>query len=129
MADIESTRGFYVDVLGCKEGDSRETWIDFDFFGHQISAHVNKERPKPLLVGHVDNVIVPIPHFGAIISREEFEKLAVKLHEAGVEFLIPPTVRYEGKKREQMTMFFHDPSGNPIEFKSFTNPEHMYIQE
>jgi len=121
VKDIESTRKFYIDILGCKEGRSTEFWIDFDFFGHQLSAHVSYNIPDLDYCGKVDGINVPIPHFGCLLNREQFDKLENRLKSEKVEFVIKPQKRYEGKVGEQMTMFIFDFSGNSLEFKSFTN--------
>jgi len=121
VKDIESTRKFYIDILGCKEGRSTEFWIDFDFFGHQLSAHVSNNFPDLDYCGKVDGINVPIPHFGCLLNREQFDKLENRLKSEKVEFVIKPQKRYEGKVGEQMTMFIFDFSGNSLEFKSFTN--------
>ncbi len=126
IRSIQETKDFYGGVLESKEGRSTDTWVDFDFFGHQISGHISKERPRPAVMGHVDGVEVPIPHSGAIISTEDFDMLAASLIKVGVNFVIPPTVRYKGKIGEQKTMFFLDPAGNALEFKAFTNPADIY---
>lgn len=119
VADIESTRSFYADILGCKEGRSTERWIDFDFFGHQLSAHVSANRSELDFCGFVDGVSVPIPHFGCLLPVERFSEIQKRLEEEGVEFIVRPQTRYEGQVGEQKTMFVLDPSGNPLEFKSF----------
>jgi extradiol dioxygenase family protein len=121
VKELASTRTFYRELLGCREGRSTETWVDFDFYGNQISAHLGSPS-SPTAIGHVENVEVPIPHFGALLGWEEFETLASRLSTAGVTFLIPPSVRYVGLPAEQATMFFLDPSGNAIELKAFRNP-------
>ena len=121
VKDIESTRKFYIDILGCKEGRSTEFWIDFDFFGHQLSAHVSNHFPDLDYCGKVDGINVPIPHFGCLLNREQFDKIENRLKSEKVEFVIKPQKRYEGKVGEQMTMFIFDFSGNSLEFKSFTN--------
>jgi len=126
VKDLASTRAFYGKVLGCREGRSTRTWVDFDFFGNQVSAHVSAKRPKPVSCGQVDAIIVPIPHFGAILPWAEFERLAARLKRAGIEFVIAPTVRYRGRPGEQATMFLRDPSGNPLEFKAFRDPAEVY---
>ena len=117
--EIESTKEFYVSLLGCSEGRSTEHWIDFDFFGNQLSAHVSSDRPALDFCGLVDGVKVPIPHFGCLLSKEQFQVIRQRLEEAGVEFIVKPQTRYEGGAGEQETMFVLDPSGNPLEFKSF----------
>ena len=126
VKDISSTRKFYVDILGCNEGRSTEDWIDFDFYGHQLSAHIGKNIPEPDFCGKVDGVSVPIPHFGCILKPEEFDDLQKRLEIAGVEFIVKPRLRYKGAKGEQKTMFVFDYSGNPLEFKSFTNSNEVF---
>ncbi len=124
--DIESTRQFYIDVLGCEAGRFTETWIDFNFFGHQLSAHVSSDRPALDYCGVVDGVNVPIPHFGCLLSPEQFEDAEKRLCEAEVSFIVKPQTRYRGKKGQQKTMFVLDPSGNPLEFKSFANEQEVF---
>ena len=126
VRDLESTRRFYVGLLGCREGRSTDAWVDLEFYGHQLSAHVSAERPQLVACGHVDSVAVPIPHFGAIVGWEEFERLAARLGEAGVRFVLEPQVRYRGKPAEQATLFVLDPSGNAIELKSFRDPRAVF---
>jgi uncharacterized protein len=127
VKDLASTRAFYGDLLGCREGRSTETWVDFDFFGNQLSAHLG--TPAPLAaVGHVDEVAVPIPHTGALLAWEEFHVLAARLEHRGVPFVIRPTVRYTGRPEEQATMFFLDPSGNAIELKAFRNSAAVFAR-
>lgn len=121
VRDIESTRAFYVDILGCTEGRSTDTWIDFDFFGHQLSAHVSEDIPELDYCGIVDGVKVPIPHFGCLLSHEQFAVVNHSLESAKIEFVVKPQTRYAGEKSEQQTMFVLDFSGNPIEFKSFVD--------
>ena len=126
VGDLASTRKFYGKILGCKEGRSTDTWVDFDFFGNQISAHVHTPLLKPVECGQVDGIVVPIPHFGAIISWDEFQQLSDRLRQAKVKFIIEPRIRYAGQPGEQATMFLTDFSGNAIEFKSFKHPEHIF---
>lgn len=126
VKDIESTRKFYLNILGCKEGRSSDTWVDFDFYGNQLSCHVNEKIPEPIYCGFVDAVVVPIPHFGCVIPWEEFYELAKKIEDNKIEFIIKPTIRYVGEPGEQATMFFQDFSGNSLEFKSYRNPDHMF---
>jgi uncharacterized protein len=118
--DIESTRTFYRDVLGCDIGRESDHWIDIDFFGNQISAHVT-DVVQPEMTSEVDGIDVPLRHLGAILDRSSWRALGERISSHGVEFLIPPTLRYEGQPGEQGTMFIRDPSGNGIEFKTFTN--------
>lgn len=126
VTDIESPRKFYIEILGCEEGRSTETWIDFNFFGHQLSAHISRQIPAADYCGVVDGVSVPIPHFGCIVSTDQFNFIHDKLKLAQIDFLIKPQVRYEGKVSEQQTMFVFDFSGNPIEFKCFKNEEAIF---
>ena len=121
VKDLASTRTFYRELLGCREGRSTDTWVDFDFYGNQLSAHLGSTTP-PAAMGKVDSVEVPIPHFGALLEWAEFQKLAARLAGAGISFLIHPSVRYVGLPAEQATMFFLDPSGNAIELKALRNP-------
>ena len=126
VRDLESTRRFYGEVLGCPEGRSTATWVDFDFFGHQISAH-NTGRVTPTQnTGKVEDVLVPMPHFGAILGWDEFDAIAGRIRAAGVPFVLEPRSRYVGQPGEQATMFLLDPSGNALEFKSFKHPEHVF---
>ena len=126
VKDLPSTRRFYGEVLGCREGRSTATWVDFDFFGHQISAHTTGTIMRTEKTGQVDGVAVPMPHFGAILAWDEFAALAERIRAAGHAFVIEPRTRYEGQPGEQATMFLLDPSGNALEFKSFRHPEHVF---
>ncbi len=123
--DLEETRTFYKDLLHCKEGRSTETWVDFDFFGHQLSLHLG-EPFKVESTGKVGDHMVPMPHLGVILPLEEWKALAQRLEASKLEFIIAPTVRFEGEAGEQHIMFFTDPSGNPIEIKGFKNLEHVF---
>jgi len=127
VKDIESTRKFYVEILGCAEGRSTENWIDFDFFGHQLSAHLSSDIPPLDFCGKVDGIQVPIPHFGCLLTRKQFESIQLKLEAENIEFVVKPQVRYPGQIGEQMTMFVFDYSGNPLEFKSFTNENEVFL--
>jgi uncharacterized protein len=126
VVDLASTRRFYGELLRCVEGRSTDTWVDFDFFGHQISAHVSAVMPKQVAHGHVDGIEVPIPHFGAILEWDEFDRLAKRLEAANIAFVITPRIRYAGQPGEQATMFLCDFSGNPLEFKAFRHPENVF---
>lgn len=126
VKDIETTRSFYVDILGCQEGRSTENWIDFDFFGHQLSAHISNQIPSLDFCGKVDGMSVPIPHFGCLLDKSKFEEIYTRLQSKNVKFLIKPQIRYQGAIGEQMTMFLFDFSGNPIEFKSFTHDTEVF---
>jgi len=120
VRDLEQSRQFYGGVLGCKEGRSTQTWVDFDFFGHQISLHLGEPFPVAN-TGKVGEHMVPMPHLGVILPKADWDTLAQKLVAAKLEFVIEPTVRFAGEPGEQSTMFFYDPSGNPIEVKGFAD--------
>ncbi len=126
VKDLESTRIFYKDILGCKEGRSADTWVDFDFFGNQLSAHIGA-MPELDYCGQVDGITVPIPHFGVVVAEKEFQQLYEALKGAGARFLIQPQTRYAGKPGEQQTMFVLDFSGNPLEFKLFTKQQEIFL--
>jgi len=125
--DIAVARRFYGSVLGCREGRSAETWVDFDLYGHQLVAHLNPSLDVPDLHHNpVDGHDVPVPHFGVILELESWEALAAKLTAAGVSFVIEPTVRFKGQVGEQATLFFLDPSGNALEFKAFADDANIF---
>ncbi len=124
--DLAAARAFYGGLLGCTEGRSSRAWIDFDFFGHQIVAHLAPARSGDAAVNHVDGHGVPVPHFGAVLDMEAWRVLADRLEAAGVHFAIPPTIRFAGQPGEQATMFFRDPSGNAIEMKAFQDPAALF---
>lgn len=126
VKDIASTRKFYMDILGCAEGRSTENWIDFDFFGNQLSAHISNNIPDLDFCGKVDGISVPIPHFGCIITLNDFKTIQNKLESENIEFVVKPQKRYEGKVGEQLTMFVFDFSGNPIEFKAYSNSHEVF---
>lgn len=128
VKDIDSTRAFYMNILGCAEGRSTEHWIDFDFFGHQLSAHVREPVLEPEYSGKVDGIPVPMPHFGCILPVTRFREIQTRLENANITFIIKPLLRYAGQKGEQLTMFVLDLSGNPIEFKAFTYPEEIFAR-
>ncbi len=116
IGDLDGARAFYGGVLGCAEGRRTDTWVDFDFFGHQISLHLGEtfaHRPT----GRVGDHMVPMPHFGVLLDMRAWRDLATRLETAGTVFVIAPTLRFEGEPVEQATMFFLDPFGNPIEVK------------
>ena len=126
--DLEAARAFYGGLLGCPEGRSADDWIDYDFFGHQIVAHLDPAMaPKPHH-NAVDGHDVPVPHFGAVLTMERWEALAEALRGAGIAFVIEPTVRFRGLPGEQATMFFLDPSGNALELKAMANPENLFAK-
>jgi uncharacterized protein len=125
VTDLGEARHFYGQLLGCTEGRSTETWVDFDFFGHQLSLHLG-EPFRTTRTGRVGEHLVPMPHFGLVLGLPEWQALAARLQQAGIDFVLPPQVRFEGEPGEQWTMFFCDPSGNPIEVKGFRSPEGVY---
>lgn len=119
--DLEAARRFYGELLGCAEGRSDAHWIDFNFFGHQIVAHLSPVPPRDAATNDVDTQSVPVPHFGVVLTMEDWEALADRLKAAGIDFIIEPTVRFKGKPGEQGTMFFRDPAGNALEFKAMAD--------
>lgn len=129
VTDIETTRKFYMEILGCAEGRSTETWIDFNFFGNQLSAHLSNTIPESDYCGKVDGVNVPIPHFGCLLEKEVFGAIQEKLELAKIEFIVKPQMRYKGEIGEQLTMFVFDFSGNAIEFKSFSNEDEIFLDK
>lgn len=127
VTDLESTRVFYRDVLGCTEGRSTETWVDFDFFGHQLSLHLGKPF-ETTRTGKVGDHMVMMPHMGAVLRLADWLALSERLQARGVVFDIPPVVRFAGEPGEQRTMFFFDPSGNPIEIKGFADFDQLFAK-
>jgi hypothetical protein len=128
VRDLAEARAFYGGLLGCPEGRSSDEWVDFDFCGHQIVAHLS-----PAEVGHratspVDGEDVPVRHFGVILTLPEWDELAARLKAAGVRFVIEPQVRFKGQPGEQATMFFLDPSGNALEFKAFADDSMVFAK-
>lgn len=125
--DLAAAREFYGTLLGCPEGRSADTWIDFDLFGHQIVAHY---KPRGAIaaahLNPVDGHDVPVPHFGVVLTMPQWEQLAERLKAAGVQFVIEPYVRFKGEVGEQATMFFLDPAGNALEFKAFANMNDLF---
>lgn len=120
VTNLNKAREFYGDLLGCIEGRSTDTWVDFDFFGHQISLHIGKPF-ETSNTGKVGDHMVPMPHIGIILSLENWLVIAQRLGDANTKFEIPPVIRFKDEPGEQRTMFFRDPSGNPIEIKGFKN--------
>ena len=116
--DLDAARGFYGGILGCAEGRSAASWVDFDFFGHQLSLHLGQPFANAA-TGKVGGHLVPMPHFGLVLPLVEWQDLAKRLRAAATEFVLEPSVRFQGEPGEQWTMFFRDPSGNPIEVKGF----------
>ena len=126
VSDLDSTRQFYGELLGCEEGRSSDTWVDFNFFGHQLSFHIGEVAPKSKTSSKVDEISVPMPHFGCVLEWSSFYDLATKLQSKRMKFIINPSVRYKGLVGEQATMFFEDYSGNAIELKAYRNPSEVF---
>lgn len=123
--DLDAARRFYGELLGCREGRSTDTWVDFDFFGHQISLHVGTPFATAD-TGRVGDQWVPMPHLGVLLELPDWQALAERLQRAGTEFVVPPQLRFAGQPGEQWTMFLRDPSGNPIEIKGFRSLDTVY---
>jgi len=128
IRDIEETRSFYGGLLGCDIGRSTDKWIDFNFFGNQLSAHVKPEELAQAATNAVDGKNVPVRHFGAVLEWDAWHSLAERLKEYGIDFIIEPYIRFEGEVGEQATMFFLDPAGNALEFKSFKDPSQIFAK-
>jgi extradiol dioxygenase family protein len=126
--DLAAARAFYGGVLGCAEGRSSDMWIDFDFFGHQIVAHLVPGARRASHHNPVDGHDVPVPHFGAVLDLTRFDALATRLRAAGVRFVIEPHTRFAGQPGEQATMFFYDPAGNAIELKAFRDLGRLFAR-
>lgn len=127
VKDKEITRVFYRDVLGCTQGREADTWIDFDFFGHQLSFHVKPDAFIALdPTNKVDGKDVPVRHFGAVLNWQDWHELKDRLEARRTDFIIAPYIRFKGETGEQATMFFLDPSGNALEFKSFKDPSQVF---
>ena len=124
--NIEKSRNFYTNTLGFKEGRSDKKWVDYDFFGHQLVIHLDNSYSREKNFNSVDGHDVPIPHFGVVLDWIEWESFSKKIMDLKIEFIIKPYIRFKGKVGEQATMFFLDPSGNALEFKSFKNPNQLF---
>ena len=129
VRDLEKTRYFYGIVLQCEQGRSAERWIDFNFFGHQISAHLVDEESSHTKTNQVDGDSVPTRHFGAILPWDQWEALHARCSELDLNFRIPPKIRFQGKAGEQGTFFIDDPSGNVLEFKTFRQSEQIFAHQ
>ena len=125
VTDLDQARRFYAGVLGCTEGRSTDTWVDFDFFGHQLSLHLGTPF-KTEATGHVGDQMVPMPHFGLVLELPDWQAMAARLQAAGTRFVLAPQVRFEGLPGEQWTMFFYDPFGNPMEIKGLRSFDTLY---
>lgn len=129
VRDIENTRNFYVEMLGCTVGRESSNWIDFSFFGHQLSAHVCPDELFPVPTNPVDGEDVPVRHFGLVLEWNVWHALADRLTSKGLPFLIKPTLRFREKAGEQVTLFLLDPSGNALEFKSFKDDRQLFARD
>lgn len=127
--DLAAARRFYGDLLGCPEGRSATDWVDFDFFGHQIVAHLDRAKAGDGASNPVDGHDVPVPHFGAVLDWDDFEALRMRLDKADVDWVIEPTIRFAGQPGEQATMFVRDPAGNALEFKSFKDRAQLFATD
>ena len=125
VKDIASTKKFYGEILGCKLGRETETWVDFDFFGHQLSLHLGAPFANAA-TGKVGDHLVPMPHFGLVLHLPEWTALANRMMAAGTDFVLAPSVRFQGQPGEQWVMFFRDPAGNPIELKGFPSMDGVF---
>lgn len=128
VLDIEATRAFYNGVLGCAIGREDLRWIDFDFYGHQLSAHLVDTPLAPQPTNSVDGKRVPVRHFGVVLDWNDWQALAQRLQSLQIEFLIVPYIRFVGEVGEQATLFIVDPSGNGLEFKSFKDPQGLFAR-
>ena len=128
VTSLEKARAFYGGLLGCPEGRSSEDWVDFDFYGHQIVAHLAPEEAGHRGTSAVDGDQVPVRHFGAVLPMEEWDRLAGRLKAAGVRFIIEPHVRFKGEVGEQATLFLLDPCGNALEFKAFKDISQVFAR-
>ncbi|XBQ17163.1 MAG: VOC family protein [Oceanicaulis sp.] len=126
--DLDAARRFYGELLGCPTGRESADWIDFDFHGHQIVAHLSPADCAKAKTSAVDGKAVPVRHFGLLLSYEDFDALAERFRRAGTEFLIDPYLRFEGQPGEQKTMFVRDPAGNALEFKAFRNDDQVFAK-
>lgn len=128
VQNLEKCRTFYRDILECKEGRSDTHWVDFDFFGHQLVIHQKDDFIAQKISNPVDGHDVPVPHFGVVLTWEDWHKLAEKLKAANTKFVIEPGIRFQGKVGEQATMFFNDPENNALEFKAFKNISQLFAK-
>ena len=126
--DVELARSFYRDVMGCAEGRSDDKWVDFNFYGHQLVIHYKEKSQENQSSNPVDGHDVPIPHFGLILEWSDWEILRDKLLQHQIKFIIEPHIRFKGQVGEQATMFFRDPCGNALEFKSFKDFDQIFAK-
>lgn len=129
VTDLEAARDFYAGLLRCPTGREAERWIDFDFFGHQITAHLVDAAEPATSTNPVDGHAIPVRHFGAILDWDDWHTLALRLRNARIDFVVEPCIRFAGETGEQATLFIRDPSGNHLEFKSFQDPGQVFARE
>ena len=127
VKNLEVCRTFYRDIIQCVEGRSDTHWVDFNFFGHQLVIHQKDDFIPQQISNPVDGHDVPVPHFGVVLSMDDWEKLSQRLIKNGTEFIIEPTIRFKGKPGEQATLFFKDPEGNALEFKAFRDIGQLFV--
>ena len=124
--NVEDCRKFYREILGCEEGRSSDHWVDFNLFGHQLVIHHKEKSNEKIHTNPVDGKNVPVPHFGVVLEWEVFQDFSKQLIDKGIDFIIEPYIRFEGQPGEQATMFFMDPAGNALEFKSFKDFDEIF---
>ena len=128
VTSLAKARAFYGDLLGCSEGRSSDEWVDFNFYGHQIVAHLSPNEAGHHNTSEVDGDNVPVRHFGMVLDMPEWERMAAKLKDALIPCVIEPHIRFKGHVGEQATMFFLDPCGNAVEFKAFADPSRLFAK-
>jgi len=128
VQNLEKCRSFYRDLLQCKEGRSDTHWVDFNFFGHQLVIHQKEEFTPQQISNVVDGHDVPVPHFGVVLTWEDWQTLSERLKTINTQFIIEPTIRFKGKVGEQATMFFRDPENNALEFKAFKDLGQLFAK-
>lgn len=128
VTSLAKARRFYGELLGCPEGRSSDEWVDFNFYGHQIVAHLSPNEAGHHNTNEVDSHNVPVRHFGMVLTMGQWEELADKLRKAGTQFVIEPYIRFKGEVGEQATMFLLDPCGNALEFKAFADPSRLFAK-
>ncbi len=127
--DLAAASHFYGQVLGCMQGRSDDRWIDYDFFGHQLVVHLDEEKTHPAAHNPVDGHDVPVPHFGVVLTMDDWTQLASQLQSVQLKFIIEPAIRFRGQPGEQATMFFQDPAGNALEFKAFADDAMLFATD
>ena len=127
--DLEAARAFYGEVLNCPIGREAPTWIDFNFFGYQITVHLDRGHTGPQISNEVDGAAIPVPHFGLILAWDDWHQAVDHLNYIGVRYVLPPAIRFAGQVGEQATFFLADPSGNVLEFKAFRSADDIFRNE